>query len=263
MSGYASCCKSSVIEFYERRLEDSIRNFIPLSYHPGGSETTKILIKETNIDKDSMVLDVASGTGETAIYIAMNFGSNVIGIDLSRKMIDYANTLIKAIDLGPKVKFILADAERIPIRDDVFDAAISECTLCLVPDMLKVLCEMKRVVKPGAKVAVSDVILAEKIPAKLANTVLHASCISNARTLNEYVASFEETGLKEIRVEDVTEIVVEQICQFFKGEIDHNEIDYDLLSFGTSELSVKDLQKISISLWLSGKIKYYVISGVK
>lgn len=263
MSGYVGCCKSSVIDFYERRLEDSIKNLIPLSYHPGGDETTKTLIKETSIGKDSMVLDVASGTGETALYIAMNFGSNVVGVDLSRKMIEYANTLVKVVDLGHKVKFILADAERIPMRDDVFDAAISECTLCLVPDMLKVLCEMKRVIKPGAKVAISDVILAEKIPPELANTVLHASCISNTKTLNEYIASFKRAGLKEIKAEDVTEIVVEQIYQFFQGEIDYNKIDHGLLSFGSSELSVKDLQKISISLWLSGKIKYYVISGVK
>lgn len=262
MRDYASCCKSSVVGFYEKRLEDSMRSFIPLSYHPGGTETTKLLVEEANIDKDSIVLDVASGTGETAIYIATSFGSNVVGIDLSRKMVEYANTLVKVVDLGQKVKFILADAERIPTRSSVFDAAISECTLCLVPDMLKVLREMRRVVKPGAKVAISDVILAGEIPTELVNTVLHASCISGAKTLDEYVISFEKVGLNEIKTRDVTEVVIDQIYQSLKGEIDCNKINR-FSSFDTSKLSIKDLQKISINLWLSGKIKYYIISGVK
>lgn len=263
MSGNFCCHKSPVIEFYERRLEDSIKSFIPLSYHPGGSETTKRLIEEADIGKDSIVLDVASGTGETAIYIAMNFGSNVIGIDLSRKMVDYANIFVKAVNLDQKVGFILADAERIPLKDNVFDAAISECALCLVPDMLKVLCEMRRVIKPGAKVVISDVVLAEKLPENLANTVLYTSCISGAKTLNEYILSFKEAGLRRIRAEDVTKSVIDQINQFLKEEIDSNKIN-DHSSFpNVSGLSVKDLQKISISLWLSGKIKYYVVSGIK
>ncbi|MEM1586889.1 MAG: methyltransferase domain-containing protein [Candidatus Bathyarchaeia archaeon] len=257
------CCKFSVIDFYERRLEGSIKSFIPLSYHPGGSEATKRLIEEANISRDSKVLDVASGTGETAIYIAMNFGSNVIGVDLSRKMVEYANTFVKAVELDKKVDFILADAERIPLRDNTFDAAISECTLCLVPDMLKVLYEMRRVVKFGAKVAISDVILAERLPESLANTVLHASCISGAKTLNEYIISFEKAGLKKIRAEDITESVINQIHQFLGGKINHNKIDVNLSSFNASEPDIINLQKLSISLWLSGKIKYYMISGVK
>lgn len=261
MSEHANCCKSSVVEFYERRLEESLKSFIPVSYHPGGIETTKILIEETNISENSMVLDVASGTGETATYIAANTGSEVIGIDLSRKMVEYANTLVKITNLNEKVKFILADAERIPLRDNIFDAALSECTLCLVPDMLRVLREMRRVVKPGAKVAIADVILTEKIPANLASIVLHASCIPTTRTLDDYINSFKKAGLKEVKAKDVTKSVIDQINQFFKEKISCGE--GDLYSLSTSEISMRVIQKISIGLWLSGRIKYYVISGVK
>lgn len=263
MSGNFCCRKSSVVEFYEKRLEDSIKSFIPLSYHPGGSETTRRLIEKANIGENSIVLDVASGTGETAVYIATNFGSSVIGIDLSRKMVDYANVFAKTAGLDQKISFILADAERMPLKDNFFDAAISECTLCLVPDMLRVLCEMRRVIKPGAKVVVSDIVLAEKLPVELANTVLYSSCISGAKTLNEYILSFEKAGLKSIEVEDVTKSVIDQIHQFLKEEINYDKINNYLSSLNHLEPSIKDLQRISVSLWSAGKIKYYVVSGVK
>ncbi|MEM0010222.1 MAG: methyltransferase domain-containing protein [Candidatus Bathyarchaeia archaeon] len=263
MSGSFCCRKSSVIEFYEKRLEDSIKSFIPLSYHPGGSETTRRLIEKANIGGNSIVLDVASGVGETAIYIATNFGSSVIGIDLSRKMVDYANVFAKTVGLDQKISFIIADAERIPLRDNFFDAAISECTLCLVPDMLRVLCEMRRVIKPGAKVVISDIVLVEKLPIDLANTVLYSGCITGAKTLNDYILSFEKAGLKNIEVEDVTKIVIDQIHQFLKEEINYNETNSYSPSLNYLEQSVRDLQRISINLWLAGKIKYYIVSGVK
>lgn len=254
MSESSNRCKSSVVDFYEKRLDNALRRFIPVSFHPGGNETSKRLIDEANIGKDSIILDVASGLGDTAIYIAMNFESTVIGIDLSHKMVNCANILAKAVDLNKKVGFIVADAERIPIRDNIFDAAISECTLCLVPDMLKVLYEMKRVVKPGAKVVISDVILSEKIPANLINPILHNSCISGAKTLNEYISSFKKVDLKEIRAEDLTSNVIDQINRFIKDE----RVFSDFL-----EPDLRSLQKISINLWLDGKIKYYMVSGTK
>lgn len=254
MSESFGCCKSSIVEFYEKRLEDALKKFIPISFHPGGSKTSKRLIDEANISKDSIILDVASGLGDTAIYIVMNFESTVIGIDLSRKMVNYANTLAKAVDFNKKSEFIVADAERIPMKDNIFDAAISECTLCLVPDMLKVLYEMKRVVKPGAKVVISDVILSERLPVNLINSILHDSCISGTKTLDEYISSFKKVNLKEIRVEDLTSNVIDQINQFIGDE----RVFSDVL-----EPDVRNLQKISINLWLDGKIKYYMISGIK
>ncbi|MEM2811863.1 MAG: methyltransferase domain-containing protein, partial [Candidatus Bathyarchaeia archaeon] len=257
---HADYRKLSVVKFYERRLEESLKSFIPLSYHPGGVETTRMLIEEANISENSIVLDIASGTGETATYIATNTNSEVIGIDLSRKMVEYANTLVKITNLDEKVKFILADAERIPLQDNIFDAALSECTLCLVPDMLRVLREMRRVVKPGAKVAVADVILAEKIPGNLANKVLHVSCIPTKRTLDDYINSFRKAGLREVKVKDVTKSVIDQINQFFKEEMGG---EGSLYFPNTLEMGIRDIQKISIDLWLSGRIKYYIVSGVK
>lgn len=248
------CCRIPAVEFYEERFESTLKRFIPVSFHPGGSETTRRLIEEACVDRGSLILDVASGFGDTAIYLAMNFGLNVVGLDLSRKMTSYANVLAEAVDLDDKVFFIVADAGRIPLRDNTFDAAISECTLCLIPNMLDVLKEMRRTIKPGAKVVISDVVLSEELPKELVSPLLHASCVSSARTLDKYISSFERAGLREVRVEDLTEIIINQINSFFGNES---------ATFSFTDSYIRSLQRTVIDLWLTGKIKYYMVSGIK
>lgn len=259
--------KTSVVNFYEETLKKSFKSFVPICYHPGGVETTEVILKEVDVGKGAHVLDVASGMGDTAIYLAANLESNVVGIDLSQKMVVYANTLAKGVELDSKITFLMADAENLPFKDSVFDAAISECSLCLVPNMQKALSEMWRVIKLGAKIVVSDVVLKEKLPLNLNNLLSYASCIASAKTLNEYVAEFEKVGLTKIVTADLSHQVVRQICQYLEGRKKSPE---EMVSAGESmvksfpeKCSMKTLQTISFYLWLTGKIGYYMISGVK
>lgn len=258
--------KSSVINFYEEKLEKS-KSFILLCYHPGGVETTFELVKEAGIGQDSDVLDVASGPGDTAIQLAANLGSNVVGVDLSRKMISYANTLVKGIELDHKVKFVITDAEKLPFKDNVFDAAISECSLCLIPNMLKTLSEMTRVVKPNAKVAVSDIVLMETLPSHLNNFLAYANCIAGAKTLTQYIDDFEKAGLTGIKTLDLSPCVTKQITQFLNGQKTDLEevinIGETLFSKPMEHINIESFQTLSFYLWLVGKIGYYMISGVK
>ncbi|MEM3640303.1 MAG: methyltransferase domain-containing protein [Candidatus Bathyarchaeia archaeon] len=259
--------KHSVVKYYEERLETEYKRLIPLCYHPGGIETTDKVIEEAGISENSTVLDVASGPGDTAIYLAATLGSSVLGIDLSRKMVDYAHSLVKGVELNHQVKFVVADAEKIPFKDNIFDAAISECSLCLVPNMLKTLSEMKRVIKPETKVVVSDVVLIENLSAELNNFLSYASCIAGAKTLDEYVSQFKKAGFTEIKTLNLSPYVIKQIHQFLHDRgINLGEImnaGKILLSKSPIEMNVEAFQKISFYLWLDGKIGYSMISGVK
>ncbi|MEM3565295.1 MAG: methyltransferase domain-containing protein [Candidatus Bathyarchaeia archaeon] len=259
--------KTSIVKFYEENLRKRIKSFVPLCYHPGGIETTEEILKEAKIGKDSHVLDVASGIGDTAIYLAANVGSRVTGIDLSQEMVAYANTLVKEVELDPHITFLMADAENLPFKDNVFDVAISECSLCLVPNTRKALCEMKRVIKPEAKVVVSDVVLKEKLSPNLNNFLSYASCIAGAKTLGEYINEFEKAGLTRIITADLSFQVVKQICQYLENQKTSSEeivkVGESLVTSFPERYDMKTFQTISFYLWLTGKIGYYMISGVK
>ena len=98
--------------------------------HPGGLEITRELAQLCHIGKDTKVLDVASGTGESAFYLVQNFGCSIIGIDSSDDMIERAKR--KAMDKGVIIEFKNGDAHDLPFIDNTFDAVISECTTCLL-----------------------------------------------------------------------------------------------------------------------------------
>ena len=259
--------KTSIVNFYEETLKKGFKGFVPICYHPGGMETTEVILREVAVGKGSHVLDIASGMGDTAIYLAANLGSNVTGIDLSQKMVTYAKTLAKSVELDLQITFLMADAENLPFKDNVFDVAISECSLCLVPKMQKTLSEMWRVIKPEAKIVVSDVVLKEKLPPNLNNFLSYASCISSAKTLSEYIAEFEKARLTKIVTADLSHLVVRQICQYLESRKTSlkkiiNAAESMIESF-PEKYSMKTLQTVSFYLWLTGKIGYYMISGVK
>ncbi len=90
--------------------------------HPGGLEITRQLAELSHIDKDTMVLDVASGTGESALYLVTKFGCQVTGIDISELMIGRASR--KAIEKGIIIKFKKGDAHNLSFDDNTFDAVI-------------------------------------------------------------------------------------------------------------------------------------------
>jgi ubiquinone/menaquinone biosynthesis C-methylase UbiE len=121
--------------------------------HPGRLETTKGLAELCHIRKDSRVLDVASGTGESLCFLAQTFHCQAVGVDLSEAMVRRAQK--KAQERHLAIEFQLGDAHHLPFDADSFDVAMSECTLCLL-DKGAALREMVRVVRPDGYVGFHD-----------------------------------------------------------------------------------------------------------
>ena len=121
--------------------------------HPGGLEITRELATLCHIEKDSKILDVAAGTGESACYLQENFGSQVIGIDASDHMVERARN--KRAERALSVEFQRGDAHSLPFEDNTFDAVISECTTCIL-DKDRAIREMVRVARPGGYVGIHD-----------------------------------------------------------------------------------------------------------
>jgi ubiquinone/menaquinone biosynthesis C-methylase UbiE len=171
------------------------------SLHPGGLELTRELAGLCHIQKGAKVLDVASGTGETACFLAERFAARVYGVDHSDHMILRAEA--KARTKGLEVKFSRGEAANLPFGDAEFDAAICECTLCFL-EKERVLGEMVRVVRPGGCVGMHDLCWQEGAPDGLKRTLAEIED-EEPETLAGWRGLFSQAGLVQIHAVDKSE----------------------------------------------------------
>src|SRR5713226_9614821 len=104
------------------------------SFHPGGLKLTERLGSLMQLTAQSRVLDVASGTGASALFLARHFGCQVIGMDFSDQNVLRANEAAVSQNLAGQVQFQQSDAERMAFEDASFDAVICECAFCTFPN---------------------------------------------------------------------------------------------------------------------------------
>jgi SAM-dependent methyltransferase len=142
------------------RHEPTIERLIELSgietLHPGGLALSRRTGEVARLARGMRVLDVSSGRGTQAIYYAREFGVDVTGIDLSDEMVRAASARAAEAGLSDRVRFEVADSQRLPFPDATFDAVINECAVGIPDDSQAVLDEMLRVVRPGGAVAIHE-----------------------------------------------------------------------------------------------------------
>ena len=168
------------------------------SLHPGGLETTQALAKLCHIGKDNSVLEVASGTGESACYLSASLEACVVGIDRSDFMIERARQKAKQRNL--EIEFEQADAHQLPFGEAAFERVLSECTTCLL-DKERAIREMVRVVKPGGYVGIHDICWQPDTPSKMKKRLAETE-EESPETLEGWKLLFEKAGLVEIETVD-------------------------------------------------------------
>ncbi len=125
--------------------------------HPGGLKATHELIKACRVSKDSYVLIIGCGVGQTTCLIAEEIGCRVVGIDLSEVMVEKASERANKKGLQDRCEFRAADAQALPFEDGLFDAVVCESVNAFIPDKMKALREYTRVTKPGGFVGMNEV----------------------------------------------------------------------------------------------------------
>ncbi len=155
------------------------------------------------LEPGQTVLDLGSGGGIDVFLSAQAVGpkGKAIGVDATPEMIWRARKAAKEIN-ATNVEFRLGEIECMPVESGTVDVVISNCVINLSPDKDKVFAEAFRVLKPGGKLAVSDMVLTGELEAgELDRLKAWASCIGGAIALDGYVGKMKAAGFKDVRVE--------------------------------------------------------------
>jgi len=150
------------------------------------------------------VVDLGSGGGIDAFLSAKKVGPNgkVIGIDATPEMIFRARKTAKEHGYE-NVEFRLGEIEHIPLDQGVADVVISNCVINLSPDKGQVFREAYRVLKPGGKLAVSDIVLLKDLPEEIRKDLGGWSqCVSGAVSEEEYIGGMRSAGFENVKVEE-------------------------------------------------------------
>jgi arsenite methyltransferase len=178
-----TCCAAA----YE---SDFARLLLGGSFHPGGLTLTARLGELLQLKPGMRVLDVASGRGETAVFLARSFGCEVVGLDYSATNV----RLAQAASSTPLVHFAEGDAERLRFADASFDAVICECAFCTFPDKPAAAGEFERVLRRGGRVGLSDLTRSGPLPDDLEGLFAWIACIGDARPVEEYTGYLTGAG---------------------------------------------------------------------
>lgn len=148
------------------------------------------------------VLDLGSGPGLDALLAARQVGptGRVIGVDMTPAMIEKARASAARLGVA-HVEFRAGRLEALPVADASVDAVTSNCVINLVPDKRAVFAEAARVLRPGGRLVISDIVLDGKLPASVEKDVMaYVGCISGGAQRGEYFDLVRAAGLGEVEV---------------------------------------------------------------
>ncbi len=162
-----------------------------------GNPTALASLKEGEV-----VLDLGSGAGFDCFLAARQVGSTgkVIGVDMTAEMLERARENARKGDFG-NVEFRLGEIENLPVGDNQVDIIISNCVINLSPNKKRVFEEAFRVLRPGGRLMVSDIVLLKELPDEIRNSVVaYVACIAGATTKNEYLETIRAVGFQDTKV---------------------------------------------------------------
>ena len=151
------------------------------------------------------VLDLGSGAGLDCILAAQKVGDtgHVIGVDMTPEMVERAQVNAKKVNLN-NIEFKQGYLEDLPVESNTVDVIISNCVINLSPDKEKVFKEAFRVLAPGGKLAVSDIVTDGELPESVrASLSAWAGCVAGAVDAKEYIAMMKSVGFTDIAIKPV------------------------------------------------------------
>lgn len=235
------------------------------SFHPGGLPLTEEVASLLELSQTASVLDVASGKGTTAFFLAERFGCQVTGVDLSEQNILDAQKEASVRGVSELVKFRLADAETLPFENGTFDAIICECAFCTFPTKKTAASEFNRVLKPGGRVGISDITRDGSPLPDLDGLLAWIACIGDAQPLPSYARWLSEAGLRPLKAEPRNHYF-QQMVQDIRSKLLLAEIMIGLKKLDLPGLNMSDAKAFSLAAQkaiAANQLGYAIIVAVK
>ena len=197
--GPDNCCDTSS-NLYPIDLLTTIPSDVASTSYGCGDPITLASLKP-----GQTVLDLGSGAGLDCLLAAQKVGpeGRVIGVDMTPEMIERAQANAKRVN-ATNVEFRQGYLEELPVESNTVDVIISNCVINLSPDKAKVFNEAFRVLAPGGKLAVSDIVTDGELPEAVRNSLsAWAGCVAGAVEAKEYIAMMEAVGFTDISIKPV------------------------------------------------------------
>lgn len=193
-----------------------------------------------SLKEGEVVLDLGSGAGFDAFLAAKKVGKKgmVIGIDMTREMVEKAKENAKGGHYK-NVEFKLGEIEDLPVEDSSIDVIISNCVINLSPDKKSVFKEAFRVLKPGGRLMISDLVLVKDLPKAIKDSVeAYVGCLAGAIFKKDYLDAIKKAGFSNIKVVGET---------FYPVEAMANDVTAKIVS-NSPVISQDDLKEIEHSV---------------
>lgn len=194
----ASCCSGGLpsiaedgyeqLEGYAKEADLSLGCGVPTAF--------------ASLRAGEVVVDLGSGAGNDVFVAARAVGETgrAIGVDMTPEMISRARKNAERLGTG-NVEFRLGEIESLPVENGTADVVISNCVLNLVPDKRRAFSEIHRILKPGGRFTVSDVVLESELPEPVRKSAeMYGGCVAGALPKEEYLSIAERAGFA-VRVE--------------------------------------------------------------
>lgn len=201
-----------------------------------------------SLKEGETVIDLGSGAGFDSFLAAQRVGKTgkVIGVDMTSQMLDKARENAAKGNFD-QVEFRLGEIENLPIADNTADIIISNCVINLSPDKERVFQEAYRVLKPGGRIMVSDIVLLAQLPDALRHSIqAYIGCIAGAVMKDDYLGAAIKAGFHDVKIMDETVFPVNDF------------VDHPAVQEAVSDLDItKDkIEKLSATV---ASIKMYAV----
>ena len=166
-----------------------------------------------SLKEGETVVDLGSGGGLDCFLAAKRVGEKgrVIGVDMTPEMLDRARNNSRK-SAHRNVEFRLGEIENLPVADGTADVIISNCVINLSPSKQRVFDEAFRVLKPGGRLMVSDIVLLGDLPEAVKESArAYIGCVSGAEMKNTYIKMIENAGFREVKIIEETHLPYEQM----------------------------------------------------
>jgi len=188
--------------------------------HYGGLQANDVLAAKAGIREEHHVLDVCSGMGGPARYLAHRIGCRVTGLDLTESRYRSAIKLTEMVGLNDLVNFEHGNALEMPFADDTFDVIIGQEAWCHVPDKPRLIAECARVIRPGGVIAFTDILRTDKLSEGDMRRLRSEMTFPSLETLRGYGQLLEQNGCTVVECDDLGKIwgqILEERLAMYRG----------------------------------------------